>query len=70
LSSADAKRVEVAIYDLSGRKVRTFDVPVRDGVAEVAWNLTAGDGARVPPGVYIYRVNAGGVTSAKKCVVH
>jgi hypothetical protein len=70
LTAREVTRAELVIYDLSGRKVRTFDVPVRDGVAEVAWNLTAGDGARVPPGVYIYRVNAGGVTSAKKCVVH
>jgi thermitase len=69
LSSTDAKRAELAIYDLSGRKVRTFDVAVKDGLAEVAWDLTAGDGSRVAPGVYIYRVNAGGVTSAKKCVV-
>lgn len=69
LSAKGTTRAELVIYDLSGRKVRTFDVPVKDGAAEVAWDLTASDGARVPPGVYIYRVNAGGATSAKKCVV-
>jgi flagellar hook assembly protein FlgD len=62
-------RAELVIYDLSGRKVRTFDVALKDGAAEVAWDLTSSAGSRVPPGVYIYRVNAGGVTSAKKCVV-
>jgi flagellar hook assembly protein FlgD len=70
LSSKEATRAELVIYDLSGRKVRTFDVPVRDGAAEVAWDLTSSAGSRVPPGVYIYRVNAGGVISAKKCVVN
>jgi len=70
LSSTEVTRAELVIYDISGRKVRTFDVPVRDGVAEVAWDLTSSAGGRVPPGVYIYRVRAGNVTAAKKCVVH
>ena len=70
LSAREDTRAELVIYDISGRKVRTFDVPVREGVAEVAWDLTSSAGGRVPPGVYIYRVNAGGVTSAKKCVVN
>ena len=70
LSSREVTRAEFVIYDLSGRRIRTFDVPVRDGVAEVAWDLTSSAGGRVPPGVYIYRVRAGGVTAAKKCVVH
>ncbi|NIT35605.1 MAG: T9SS type A sorting domain-containing protein [candidate division Zixibacteria bacterium] len=70
LSSREVTRAEVAIYDLSGRRVRAFDVPVRDGLAEVAWDLTTSGGARVAPGVYIYRVSAGGLAAAKKCVVH
>jgi len=70
LSSTEATRAELIIYDISGRRIRTFDVPVRDGAAEVAWDLTSSAGSRVPPGVYIYRVRAGGVTAAKKCVVH
>ena len=70
LSAREVTRAKFVIYDLSGRKVRTFDVPVKDGAAEVAWDLTASDGARVAPGVYIYRVRAGNVTAAKKCVVN
>jgi len=70
LSSREVTRAEVAIYDLSGRRVRAFDVPVRAGLAEVAWDLTTSAGARVAPGVYIYRVSAGGLAAAKKCVVH
>jgi hypothetical protein len=70
LGSKEMTRAELVIYDLSGRKVRTFDVPVRDGGAEVAWDLTASDGGRVAPGVYIYRIHAGDVTAARKCVVH
>ncbi len=69
LSGKDVGRAEIVIYDLSGRKVRTLDVPLRNGLAEVAWDLTTSDGARVPPGVYIYKVNAGGLAAAKKCVV-
>ncbi len=57
-------------WALDGRRVRTFDVPVRDGLAEVTWDLTTSAGARVAPGVYIYRVSAGGLAAAKKCVVH
>jgi hypothetical protein len=41
----------------------------RDGAAELTWDLTTSDGARVAPGVYIYRVNAAGLVAAKKCVV-
>ncbi|HUV87376.1 MAG TPA: T9SS type A sorting domain-containing protein [bacterium] len=70
LSSKEATRAELIIYDISGRRIRTFDVPVRDGVAEVAWDLTSSAGGRVPPGVYIYRVRAGNVTAANKCVIH
>jgi hypothetical protein len=70
LSSKNATRAELVIYDLSGRRVRAFVVPVRDGLAEVAWDLTTSAGARVAPGVYIYRVSAGGLAAAKKCVVH
>jgi len=70
LSAKSITRAELVIYDLSGRRVRTFDVPVRDGLAEVAWDLTTSAGARVAPGVYIYRVSAGGLAAAKKCVVH
>jgi hypothetical protein len=44
-------------------------LPVKDGLAEVAWDLTSSDGSRVAPGVYIYRVNAGGLAAARKCVV-
>ncbi|UCH78031.1 MAG: T9SS type A sorting domain-containing protein [Candidatus Coatesbacteria bacterium] len=69
LSATGTTRADLVIYDLSGRKVRAFDVPVKDGAAEVAWDLTASDGARVPPGVYVYRINAGGATAARKCVV-
>jgi subtilisin family serine protease len=69
LSAKGTTRVDLIIFDLSGRKIRAFDVAAKDGSAEVVWDLTTSDGSRVAPGVYIYRVNAGGLVAAKKCVV-
>jgi len=69
LSAEGSTRAELMIYDLSGRKVRTFDVAVKDGSAEVVWDLTANDGGRVAPGVYIYRVRAAQSNVAGKVVI-
>ncbi len=57
------------VFDLSGRTVRVLSVPVKGGVAAAAWDLTSANGSRVAPGVYLWRVDAGGATTAKKCVV-
>jgi hypothetical protein len=55
------------VYDLAGRLVATPAAgPYGEGVHDVAWNL---DGARVPPGVYVYALRAGPYAAAKKLVV-
>jgi hypothetical protein len=65
-----ATEARVAVYDLSGRKVRTFTAPVKEGSAEAVWDLADGSGTRVAPGVYIWRVEVGPASAAKKCVVN
>jgi hypothetical protein len=60
----------VVVYDISGRKVRAFTAPVKGGSAEAVWDLADGSGARVPPGVYIWRVEVGPASAAKKCIVN
>lgn len=70
LGRSNVTEAHFAIYDLSGRKVRTFTAAVKDGTAEAVWDLADGSGARVPPGVYIWRVEVGPASAAKKCVVN
>ncbi len=54
---ARAGGVKLAIYDLMGREVRRIE---RTGLAAGRWNLEwdgrDADGARLPSGLYFYRV--------------
>lgn len=50
----------VAVYDLSGRKIWTGKLSGRvhdleQGGSTVSWDLTDGSGRRVPRGIYLYR---------------
>jgi hypothetical protein len=44
----------VEIFDLSGRKIWSFAQSSPD---KITWDMTAYDGRKVKPGVYLYRVN-------------
>jgi hypothetical protein len=69
-SLAEAGTAALEVYDLSGRRVATLLAGAAEaGEREVAWNLTAEDGSAVPPGVYIYRLRAGGDAAARRLVV-
>ncbi len=57
--------VELAIYDITGRKVTT----VAEGPFPAGEHSIATDLATTPPGVYVYRLIAGGETAVKKFVV-
>jgi hypothetical protein len=57
--------VELAIYDITGRKVTT----VAEGTFPAGEHSIAADLATTPPGVYVYRLIAGGETAVKKFVV-
>ncbi|HKW15848.1 MAG TPA: T9SS type A sorting domain-containing protein [Candidatus Krumholzibacteria bacterium] len=62
--------IRVAIYDVTGRRVRSVLVPAQ----EKGWDtlrISARDdrGAPLPSGVYFYRVHAGNETVTKKMVI-
>jgi subtilisin family serine protease len=60
----------VTIYDLAGRRVRTVDAGVgAPGRREVVWNLADDAGRGVPPGVYLYRLNASCGSAVRRMVV-
>jgi len=62
--------VEMAVYDLTGRRVATVYRGVKDaGVNEIKYNLVADDGRALPAGVYLYRLTAGTDVATKKMVV-
>jgi len=52
--------VEIAVYDVVGRRVRTLAVGSRDrGEHEVTWDGRDATGRPVPAGVYLYRLQVG-----------
>lgn len=64
----EAGPVDLAIYDLNGRLVRTLASSARlpAGDHTVAWNGRSDAGVELPSGVYLVRFEAGGVESAHK----
>lgn len=60
---------EAAIYDLSGRRVRTLHSgPIARGLTTVTWDGRGPDGERVPAGVYVLRFSAGGQAAVARIV--
>lgn len=70
LTLPQAGTAELAIFDLSGRRVAT---PLRGsvdaGVTNLDWTLQRDDGGRVEPGVYFARVEALGRASVARVIV-
>ncbi len=63
-------RATLTVYDLRGAVVRRlWEGAAAAGGHKVAWDGTADDGAPLPPGVYLYKLEAGGRTAAKKLVL-
>lgn len=62
-----ASEVEVAIFDLLGKRVRTL-VQGRQqaGQHRLSWDGSDDRGANVPSGVYLYRLNAGKICANTK----
>jgi flagellar hook assembly protein FlgD len=64
---ADAASVTLAVYDLSGRRVRTLvDGPIPAGSHEAFWNGMSDSGNPAPAGVYFYRLAVGRETAVRK----
>ena len=65
------ERVNLAIYDIAGHRVRTLlggsDLPA--GNHEAVWNGKNQQGQSVPAGVYFYRLDAGEYTAAKRIML-
>ena len=54
----DPSWVEVAVWDLSGRRVRQVYEGLDDvGIYERMWDGRDASGRLVPPGLYLYRVS-------------
>ncbi|MGH7731334.1 MAG: C25 family cysteine peptidase [Candidatus Eiseniibacteriota bacterium] len=62
--------LELAIYDLAGRRVRTLaQGQARAGRGRASWDMRDGRGERAPAGVFLVRMTLGGRTLTRKVVV-
>ncbi len=62
--------VQVTIYDLLGRKVKTLINQTQDaGYKLITWNATNDQGRPVSAGVYLYQIQAGEFVQTKKMVL-
>lgn len=65
-----AARVNLAVFDLSGRRVRVIvDADYPAGTYGLPWDGRDGRGHRVASGVYYLRLQAGGVVETRRLVV-
>ncbi len=65
-----AAQVDVVVYDILGRKVKTLLSEVKSaGYHTIEWNGTNESNNLVPSGIYFVRMNSGSFTSVKKIVM-
>lgn len=71
INPPDAKELELVIYDISGRKVKTFFESEISIPAQVIWDGTGDNGRTLPIGPYIVyaHVEGGATMETKKTVV-
>jgi hypothetical protein len=65
------EKVEVSIFDVSGRRVKTLTNRVFEGgkTYDLTWDGTSEDGGSVARGVYFYQLRSASFTSQKKLTV-
>lgn len=69
-SLATAGRVGLAVFDLSGRRVRTLMDEAREpGVYRLAWDGRSDAGSIAPPGFYVLRLDAPGATVRRTVII-
>jgi hypothetical protein len=67
---AQAGRVQLGVYDVSGRLVRQLvDGERRAGTETVVWNGTAASGARLEAGVYFVRLATPGFRETRRVIL-
>ena len=59
----------LSIFDTSGRLVRRYEGTAGVGEVSISWDGREGNGARVAAGIYHYRLEAEGVSAAKRMVL-
>ena len=70
LALARAGEVEVTVFDLAGRRVRTLAAGPRSaGAVALAWDLADAGGARVAPGLYLVRARVPGAEVTRRVAV-
>ncbi|NIT37429.1 MAG: T9SS type A sorting domain-containing protein [candidate division Zixibacteria bacterium] len=66
---AAAGEASLEVYDCAGRKVRTlYAGHAGAGAHELSWDVTDEGGRPLAPGVYVYRLRAGGETLSRRMV--
>lgn len=67
---ANNEFVELKIYDVSGRLVKTLITENRNaGAYSISWDATNDAGIRVASGMYFYRLQAGSLVQTRKMVL-
>jgi hypothetical protein len=65
----EGARVAVEVISVSGRLVKRFDLTGDGGEHLVSWNGTDAEGARVPAGMYFYRLAGVSGVPARKVML-
>ncbi|HMA77448.1 MAG TPA: FlgD immunoglobulin-like domain containing protein, partial [Candidatus Krumholzibacteriaceae bacterium] len=69
-SLAHKGEVELSVYEVSGRKIKTLlDKKLERGSHTVSWDGRNESGKRVVSGVYFYRLHANKKTISRKMVL-
>jgi hypothetical protein len=65
-----ASDVRVSIYDVSGKRVTALlDAPLTPREYSVVWDGLDSHGRKVASGIYLYRLEAGGLSQTRKMVI-
>lgn len=67
-SSPGAQPATIAIYDISGARIRTLAERVTSTMGVVAWDGRTHDGARAPAGIYYARIESAAASGACRVV--
>jgi hypothetical protein len=69
LSLPVASEYSVAIYNIAGQLIRTYDGNASAGVVEIVWDGKDASGNQVASGIYFYKAQAGQFSATKKMLL-